>query len=94
MPKNNITFCPNCNQPAISDGKEITCENCDSVFTITKKEARVKKTGAISDIDGRLKRVEDHIFGQPADDDPAPEDPENPQDDPTPEDPEDEEIFD
>ncbi|MBW8003338.1 MAG: hypothetical protein FVQ80_15215 [Planctomycetes bacterium] len=75
MAKENtkITFCPNCQQPAIRKGSEITCESCDAVFTVTKKDGpRVKEVGPIDDHEKRLQAVEEKVFGD------EPDQPENP----------------
>jgi len=56
------TTCPNCQQPAIRAGNEITCEKCDAVFTVTiKQEAKVKKLGPIEDHEQRIKKLEMYI---------------------------------
>lgn len=59
MTENKATFCPNCAQPAIRSGNEITCENCDAVFTITKKqEAKVKEVGRLDNHEQRILALE------------------------------------
>lgn len=59
MAENKATFCPNCAQPAIRSGNEITCENCDAVFTITKKqEAKVKEIGRLDNHEQRILALE------------------------------------
>ena len=56
------TICPNCQKPAMRSGNEITCENCDAIFTITKKqEAKLKQVGAIEDLQGRVEKLESLI---------------------------------
>jgi len=60
--KPQIVFCPNCRQPATRIGNEITCEQCDAVFMIKRKEAAVKKLGSIENHEERLKRIEASIF--------------------------------
>jgi len=91
--KPKATFCPNCQQPATQIGNEITCDACDAIFTITKKNgAKVKKLGPIQDHEERLKKIEAKIFieepesepqePQGGDDDDGPEpEPENNKDD-------------
>lgn len=57
--------CPNCLAPAVKEGNEITCETCDAVFVITKKEgAKVKKVGLIDDHEKRISRLESIIPDQ------------------------------
>jgi len=51
--------CPNCNQPAIKQGNEIACENCDAVFTFSKTGAKVKSVGKIDELDKRLTALEE-----------------------------------
>lgn len=52
-------YCPNCQQLANMTGNEITCENCDAVFVITKKQgAKVKQIGQIEDHEQRIARLE------------------------------------
>lgn len=61
--------CPNCQQPAIRIGDEITCEPCDAIFVITKKQgARVKQIG----IDERIGRLEDEVFKEKPEPEPEP----------------------
>lgn len=51
--------CPNCLSPALRTGNEITCEICDAVFTITKKQgAKVKTLGPIDDHERRISALE------------------------------------
>lgn len=53
------TSCPNCQQPAIRSGNEITCEACDAVFMVTKKQgAKVKELGPIEDHERRIQALE------------------------------------
>ncbi|MFZ2146961.1 MAG: hypothetical protein WAV28_07055 [Sedimentisphaerales bacterium] len=67
-------LCPNCHSPATRSGNEITCESCDAVFTITKKEgAKVKQLGPIEDLQKRVKRLESLIPGDEPGDEPEPE---------------------
>ncbi len=88
--KKEATFCPNCSQPAIRNGNEITCEKCDATFTITKKQgATVKSQGRLDKIDQRLDALENVLDPEP----PAEPDDE-PDDDPVPENDDDEsEVF-
>jgi len=61
MPEEKIKvhICPNCMQPAIRAGNEITCEHCDAIFTITKKEgAKVKQLGPLEDHERRIRALE------------------------------------
>jgi len=68
-----ITFCPNCQQPAVRSGNEITCEKCDATFTITKKDgAKVKETGRIEKIEFDIAELRAQIFPDTADE-PEPE---------------------
>ena len=61
--KGKVVNCPNCQGPAIWSGNEITCAQCDAIFTITKKNgAKVKKLGPIQDLDERVKKIEAKIF--------------------------------
>lgn len=57
--------CPNCLGPAIKEGNVITCEACDAIFVITKKEgAKLKQLGPIEDHEKRISRLESIIPGQ------------------------------
>jgi len=67
MPKR---YCPNC-RAELTD--ENYCEGCDTEFSITQKEARVKKQGALADLSDRLAKVEQQVFSQPAEPEPEPE---------------------
>jgi len=59
MAETTATICPNCQKPALRTGDEITCENCDAVITITKKqEGRVKNFGKIQDHENRIEQLE------------------------------------
>ena len=61
--KPKAVYCPNCQGPATRTGNEITCETCDAIFTITKKDgAKIKKLGSIEDHEERLKKIESQIF--------------------------------
>lgn len=61
--KSKAAFCPNCQQPAIRIGNEVTCGICDAIFVITKKNgAKVKKLGPIEDHEQRLKTLESKIL--------------------------------
>lgn len=69
--KPQAIVCPNCQQLAIRTGNEIACENCDAIFTITKKQgAKVKQLGPIEDHEKRISALE-HQDDQPDD---SPED--------------------
>ena len=60
--KPKATKCPNCQQPAIRSGNEITCENCDATFVIRKKQgAKVKQIGTIEDHEKRIEILESLI---------------------------------
>lgn len=60
--------CPNCLGDAVREGNEITCETCDAVFTITKKEgAKVKQLGTMEDHEKRISKLESIIPGQEPD---------------------------
>ena len=55
-------FCPNCGETAEREGKEISCANCDCVFTITKTGgAKVQKIGRVESIEHRLDTLESMI---------------------------------
>jgi len=57
--KPKATSCPNCLKPAIRVGNEVTCEHCDAIFVITKKQgAKVKDFGQLRDHEERLKKLE------------------------------------
>jgi len=59
MAEPKATTCPNCGKPAMRIGNEITCESCDTIFVITKKqEAKVKEFGTIQDHENRIKVLE------------------------------------
>ncbi len=64
-------FCPNCGQPAIAEGRKITCEPCDAVYIITKDGATVKSLGRIEDHEQRIQTLEgtDQTPAAPADTD-------------------------
>ena len=58
--------CPNCQEPAVRTGDEITCEICDATFTITKKAGvKVKEMGPMQSIRDRLARLEATILDEP-----------------------------
>lgn len=62
--KPKATSCPNCQKPAMRSGNEITCENCDATFVITKKqEAKVKEFGQIEDHEQRIQKLEGSASG-------------------------------
>lgn len=62
MAEQKAVICPNCQKPAIQVGNEITCENCDATFVITKKhEAKVKEFGQIQDHENRIRKLEQFI---------------------------------
>jgi len=49
-------------QPAFMIDNEITCENCDAVFTISKKQGvKVKKLGPIEDHEQRISQLETKV---------------------------------
>lgn len=57
--KPKIAYCPSCGGPATRAGNEITCPECDVIFSVNRKgEARVKVIG----IEDRLKHLEDAVF--------------------------------
>jgi hypothetical protein len=59
--KPKATNCPNCLKPAIRAGNEITCEACDAVFIVTKKQgAKVKELGPIEDHEERIAALEQY----------------------------------
>jgi len=52
-------ICPSCRQPAVQAGKEIYCESCDVIFSITvKKGAQVKEVGPLESLGFRVEKVE------------------------------------
>jgi len=51
-------FCPNCGAVAIGEGRKITCEPCDAVYTVTKDGAKVESLGRIEDHEQRIKVLE------------------------------------
>lgn len=62
MPETKAMSCPNCSQPAMRTGNEITCENCDATFVITKKQgAKVKEFGQIQDHENRIQVLEKSV---------------------------------
>ena len=68
--RKSIRQCPNCGKPAIYAGNEIACEQCDSIFTVTEKQAaKVKSIG----IEERLKKCEDKLFPPEPKDEPKDE---------------------
>ena len=81
MPEKEIKFCPNCQQPALWDGKKLVCEICDVTF-IQKPGggARVEQLGRIEKIEQRVTQIEQTIG--PAEPEPEPE-----PDEPTPDEP-------
>ena len=56
--KTQTCFCPNCSQPATRTGNEIACENCDAIYKISREGSRVKKIGAIKDLEDRVSKIE------------------------------------
>lgn len=59
MAQTKAIICPNCQNPAILSGNEITCETCDAVFAFTKKDgAKVKEMGPIADHEQRITALE------------------------------------
>jgi len=71
MPEEKKTvLCPSCQQPAIREGNDIICENCDATFKITKTGgAKVKKLGEIEEIKNRLDLIEARFPGQEPEED-------------------------
>lgn len=66
MSEKKEIYCPNCQQLAVKEGNEITCEICDAVFVITKKEgAKVKQIGSIEDHEKRIIQLESIITPEP-----------------------------
>ncbi len=66
--ESKITFCPNCQQPAVRQGNEITCESCDATYTITKKDgAKVKQMGRIEQLEHDVTKLKEIVLpGQEA----------------------------
>lgn len=62
--KRKAKHCPNCGDINIEHkGNEILCLSCDCIFMITDKgEAKVRKVGALKEIQGRLDHIEQTIF--------------------------------
>jgi len=58
--------CPNCSGIAFKEGNKVTCESCDSTFTITKTGgAKVKEIGRLDSIEQRLDRLDGLLPGEP-----------------------------
>lgn len=73
------TTCPNCQKPALRSGNEITCESCDAVFVITKKqEVKVKEFGQLKDHEQRIQKLE----GSASSNEPQPTGPVEPEEEP------------
>lgn len=73
------TLCPNCQQPAVKVGNEITCENCDAIFEITRKQGpKLKQLGPIEDLRDRVENLEALVNPEkPAEQPAEPADPES-----------------
>lgn len=70
--KTKICFCPNCQSPAIRDGNEIICEECDATYKVEKVDgAKVKSTGRLQQIEERIEKLEKSILED--EDQPEPE---------------------
>ena len=54
MSEHEAAFCPNCNKPAIRQGKTITCENCDMKFRYTQEGPRLHEIGPLEQRIGAL----------------------------------------
>lgn len=81
--KSNAAYCPNCQKPATRDGNEITCDRCDAIFTITKKDgAKVKKLGPLQDHEERISKIEASVFAEEPE--PEPTEPQGGEDDDEP----------
>jgi len=63
--KSEIVFCPNCQQPALREGNEITCEKCDAIYRITKTDgAKVKSQGRLDFLEERIEKIEAALPGE------------------------------
>ena len=51
-------FCPNCNKPAVRQGKVIVCEHCDAEFRFTREGPKLSEIGPL---ENRIKALEDKI---------------------------------
>jgi uncharacterized Zn finger protein (UPF0148 family) len=72
--KPTVSFCPNCQQPAIRTGNEIYCEKCDTTFVFTeKKGAVVKQLGPLERVNERLDRIEQLLASKAGSEVPPPE---------------------
>jgi len=78
-------YCPNCQQLAIKEGNEITCENCDSVFSVTKTgPAKVKDMGRLKTLEERVDRHDNLLQGLLPEPDPAKTEPDPAKTEPDP----------
>ena len=56
--------CPSCGEQAEKTGKKITCQSCDSIFTVTKTgSASVEQIGWKEELENRVKANEDRLAG-------------------------------
>lgn len=55
MAEQEAAFCPNCNKPAIRQGKIIICEHCDNSFRYTPEGPKIHEIGPL---EKRLSSVE------------------------------------
>jgi len=58
MAEQEAAFCPNCNKPAIRQGKVITCEPCDMSFRYTQEGPRLHEIGPL---ENRIQALEEKI---------------------------------
>ena len=47
MAEQEAAFCPNCNKPAVRQGKVILCEGCDASFRFTQEGPKLHDIGPI-----------------------------------------------
>jgi len=58
MAEKEAAFCPNCNYPAIRQGKVIVCEKCDASFRFTPEGPKLHEIGPL---EARLRNLEEKV---------------------------------
>ncbi len=56
MAEQEAAFCPNCNKPAVRQGKVIICEKCDASFRFTQEGPKLHEIGPL---ESRVKALEE-----------------------------------
>lgn len=58
MAEKEAAYCPNCNYPAIRQGKVIFCEKCDASFRFTPEGPKLHEIGPL---EARLRNLEEKV---------------------------------